>query len=291
MSFRPLLSLLQLPSRRLTPPSRGRPACGPPLTSNVSSHGHRIGQGGRVKNIATAVVLTIFALLPTGTVQAQAQAQISTTTHSGAQTKAEPAQEAQLQALQVEIQVMKEFTQHILSTVYFALGTVVVVLFAMIGFGWYQNVRVYERDKEALRQSLLAALKEETAKGFEDLNDRATERFKSFDENMAKALERTHLRLADVQLRMEAAVFHAAHAPKTPRTDFLVFSDQIDRSIGRVSPGVLDHALSTVLDHVVTADRIDSATRTNLLTLATKVAVQNPVFGERLRETLAGKPE
>lgn len=161
----------------------------------------------------------------------------------------------------------------------------------MIGFGWYQNFRVFERDKEALRQSLMASLKEESARGFEDLNNKATERFKTFDENIAKALEHTHLWLADVQLRMEAAVFHAAHAPKTPRTDFLVFSDQIDRSIGRVSTGVLDHALLAVLDYVETTDRIDPPTRTSLLKLATKVTKENPMFCERLREILAGKPE
>jgi hypothetical protein len=53
----------------------------------------------------------------------------------------------------------------------------------------------------------------------------------------------------------------------------------------------LEHALSTVLDYVETAGRIDPATRTSLLKLAGRVATENAAFGERLRELLTGKPE
>jgi hypothetical protein len=196
-----------------------------------------------------------------------------------------------VQALQAEVQVMKEFTQHILATVYFALGAVIVVLIAMIGFGWYQNFRVFERDKEVLRHSLVGMLKEETANGFRVLDAKATERFQAYDDNIAKALERTHQRLTDVQLVLEASIFHAAHSPRTPRTDFMVFFQQLDRSVGHVSSEVLEHALSTVLDYVQTASRIDPPTRTSLLKLAGKVSSENPAFGERLRELLAGKSE
>lgn len=242
-----------------------------------------------MKNFAVAVTLAGCSLFPL--TSSYAQAQKVPTVQSAPQTTTDPVQEARIQALQAEVQVMKEFTQHILATVYFALGTVVIVLIAMVGFGWYQNFRVFERDKEALRQSLFSTLKEETSKGLKTIEDKATERFRSFDEKMATAIERTLQRLADVQLMLEASIFHAAHAPKTPRTDFMLFYGQVDRSIGHVSPGVLDHALSTVLDYVQTAARIDPATRTSLLKLAGKVAAQNEVFGERLRELLAGKPE
>ena len=237
---------------------------------------------------AAIALLACSLLLPTS---GHLQEQKSMTVQSAPQVKSDAAPDPKLQALRAEVQVMKEFTQHILSTVYFALGTVLVVLIAMIGFGWYQNFRVFERDKEALRQSLLNALKEETTSGFQVLDNKATERFKTFDANIGRALERTHQRLADVQLMHEAAIFHAAHAPKTPRTDFMIFFSQVDRSIGHVSQGVLEHALSTVLDYVQTASRIDPPTRTHLLTLSGKVTNENAAFGERLREILAGKPE
>src|SRR5688572_14178238 len=139
--------------------------------------------------IAATMILAVCSLFPQAS--GYTQVQMPALTQSAPQPRGDPAQDAKVQALQAEIQVMKDFTQHILSTVYFALGTVVVVLIAMIGFGWYQNFRVFERDKLALRQDLLNTLKEETDKGFEELNRKAAERFKAFDENIAKALERT----------------------------------------------------------------------------------------------------
>src|ERR1017187_9814928 len=63
-------------------------------------------------------------------------------------TNSNSSDELKLALMEKELQDSKDFTQHILATVYFCLGTVIVVLLAMVGFGWYQNVRAYEKDKE-----------------------------------------------------------------------------------------------------------------------------------------------
>jgi hypothetical protein len=178
-----------------------------------------------------------------------------------------------------------------LTTVYFSLGTVVVVLIAMLGFGWYQNIRLYERDKEVIRQSLMSAMTEQVSEKVRELDNKATDRFLSFDEKMASALERSFQRLADLHLSVESSIFHATHAQKTPRTDFMVLQGHVDNAIGKVSPGVLNHALSVILDYVETASRIDPATRTSLLALANKVPTGAATFAERLREVLAKKAD
>ncbi len=194
-------------------------------------------------------------------------------------------------ALLAEVRVLREFTQHILTTVYFSLATVAVVLLTMVGFGWYQNFRAYERDKEALRQSLSTSLQQDVARRFTEIESMFADRLNAVDQSVASAMEQTLNRLADSNLSHQAAVFQAAHAPKTPRTDFMLYTQQIVHSIGHVEPGVLDHALSVALEHVESSAKIDAATHTALLELAELVKDRNPVFGERLRKVLTNKSQ
>jgi hypothetical protein len=99
----------------------------------VSSHNGCTEYGGQTMNRAAAIALLVCSLLfPTS---GHLQEQKPVTAQSAPQAKSDPTSDPRLHASQAEVQVMKDFTQHILSTVYFALGTVLVVLIAMIGFG------------------------------------------------------------------------------------------------------------------------------------------------------------
>ena len=193
--------------------------------------------------------------------------------------------------LQAELQVMKDFTQNILSTVYFALGTVVVVLIAMVGFGWYQNVRVYERDKEALRESLVRALLNELTEHVNSAESRASARFAEFDSRIAAALKSMSERLVALRISQEAGNFRAVHFEPTPRTDFAGFCFLLQETIGHVPPKAMENALSVVVEHLQRLTKVDSSTRTTLLALVKALPPENEAYAERIRGILARIPE
>lgn len=192
--------------------------------------------------------------------------------------------ESKLAIAERELQVSRDFTQHILATVYFCLGTVIVVLFTMIGFGWYQNVRAYERDKEALRQSLSKTLAEMMKAAESDLNRSVAERFLELDSKMAKAIGTAFKRIDDLQLFTSAEIFRVIHFSKTPETDLEVLRQHTESSIGKVSIGALNEALSVMLDHLENLKHVNN--RTAWLSLAEKLPPDSAGYAARLREIL-----
>jgi len=201
-----------------------------------------------------------------------------------------PQNDVKLAVMEKELEVSKEFTQHILATVYFCVGTTVVVLFAMVGFGWFQNIRAYERDKETLRQALTTTLNEQMGHKFQELDKKATDRFEAFDGKMAGTLEKVSKQMFDLHISLGSSIFRVAHIPKTPRTDFMVLVRSAEGAIGKVSPEVLDDALSVIRDYLEKAERIDSVQRTELLRLINLLPAENAAHAERMRDVLAGKP-
>lgn len=62
-----------------------------------------------------------------------------------------PQPNPELVALRGQVELIREYNERILNTVYWALGGMLTVLTLIVGFGWYANFRSYKRDVEELQ--------------------------------------------------------------------------------------------------------------------------------------------
>lgn len=60
-----------------------------------------------------------------------------------------------------EIEILREYDESLLNTVYWALGGVFTLAAVLLASGWWVNFRLYERDKNAMREELLVAAQQE----------------------------------------------------------------------------------------------------------------------------------
>jgi len=67
-------------------------------------------------------------------------------------------QNQEVSLAKAQLAAAKEFNGAILSTVYWALGGTFVLAGLLVGFGWFANFKVYERDKLAMKAELEALL-------------------------------------------------------------------------------------------------------------------------------------
>jgi hypothetical protein len=240
----------------------------------------------------TIIILFVTIIAFIAPVSAQPQVATQSVASASENAKVISSDEMKLALMEKELEVSKDFMQHILATVYFCLGTVVVVLFAMVGFGWYQNIRAYERDKESLRQSLSNTLDKLMAQKVKELEKVTSEQFLTFDNKVADLFEKSFQQMRDLNLSLSASIFKSTHTEKTPRTDFMVLLTHIQHDIGKVSPEVLNIALSAILEHLENPKYVDSLkNRTSLLALVESLPSESAGEAQRLREILARKSE
>jgi hypothetical protein len=69
----------------------------------------------------------------------------------------------EVKLLQRQLEDSRKFQDQILSTVYWSLGTLAAVATLLVGFGWFVNFRVYERDKASLERDLRVQMSEDAS--------------------------------------------------------------------------------------------------------------------------------
>lgn len=182
--------------------------------------------------IITIVALTISTIAALAFGQPPASAAASSPVVAIAQPQAKESPELaaakdQIRLLQTQVQVMKDYHSSLLDTVYWALGGVFMVVSIILGFGWFANFKVYERDKQAMRDELDAQLKSQRAELTEKTANLSAELTESVTAQLEKAATSLH---GQVTSEIAKAI------------------DPVNRSISRVRDHVLGLQLNGLKD-------------------------------------------
>lgn len=84
--------------------------------------------------------------------------------------------------LRTQIDVMERYNDQLLATVYWSLGVLVTIAGVLIGFGWFANFRIYQRDKASLSAELAGGLQASVSQAELRLSTDLAKRFSELSE-------------------------------------------------------------------------------------------------------------
>jgi hypothetical protein len=113
------------------------------------------GHSSRLPNIRVAGLLLILVLFVP-----RACAQEPRAGRGEPQLTSAPDPGEQATALRAQLEVIREYDQKLLATVYWSLGSIAFIAVLLTTYSWYTNFRVYEREREALRSETQLSLKQ-----------------------------------------------------------------------------------------------------------------------------------
>ena len=102
----------------------------------------------------------------------------------------------ELAVLRAQLAESQRFQEQVLSTVYWSLGTVASVAVLLVGFGWFTNFRMYDRDKSALERDLRAQILDHSRGLRDELSTTASLRFSELEKSLVAQLAAAQERVA-----------------------------------------------------------------------------------------------
>ena len=95
----------------------------------------------------------------------------------------------ELKFLRAQLEIRREHQADLLQTVYWALGGVFLLVSLLVGFGWFGNFKVYERDKQSLKEEMHAEAKKKSVELRGELDDAIKEIRDGVDEAISDQVD------------------------------------------------------------------------------------------------------
>jgi signal transduction histidine kinase len=131
-------------------------------------------------------ILTIAALFVA--VHSNAVAQASAPSSSITQTTTVAAVTTELTVVKADLEASRRFQEQVLSTVYWSLGVVAALAVLLVGYGWWTNFRVYDRDRQLLDRELRAMVQYEARRIADEQRATADKQAAELSQSLAKAV-------------------------------------------------------------------------------------------------------
>lgn len=87
----------------------------------------------------------------------------------------------EVQILKAQLETIREYDQRLMNVVFWSLGGVFIVVVLIGGLNWFTNYRLYERERESLREYLQGEFKSESAQVHEVMRHLEEESRSSFN--------------------------------------------------------------------------------------------------------------
>ncbi|MFQ2196198.1 hypothetical protein [Aeromonas jandaei] len=108
--------------------------------------------------------------------------------------------------LKVENKIIKEYHDSLLSTVYWAIGSVLGVSALLFGFGWWSNFKIHEKDKSTLLSEasrLIIESEIKTAVLIDEKNSKNIEHFSNSIKNTNDRIDKIYNSLEDYSSKLD----------------------------------------------------------------------------------------
>lgn len=109
--------------------------------------------------------------------------------------------------LEAQLQITRDYHSSLLDTVYWALAGVFVVVGLLLGFGWFANFRIYERDKDILRKELHAQTEAEVVNLKSHIDTHAKQASEAQSKVLAETLENSEKKFSSRVAALDFRVF------------------------------------------------------------------------------------
>ena len=130
--------------------------------------------------------------------------------------------------LRAQLAEAQRFQEQILTTVYWSLGTLAGVAVLLVGFGWWTNFRVYERDKQSLERELRTLLVESSAQARDEQKKASADQYAALRQQLESALSAGETRLSTTFTTLsEASEKRLAAQVAQVRSTYTTLRDQV----------------------------------------------------------------